>query len=245
MNEITVIADNAMRVFVVQDTQEELMQPNSLFYGEEPKIKDLVDSMSPTGSVSSAINCFIVEIGQKMIMFDTGLGIEGGGMLLNRMTKAGITPDSIEAVFITHCHGDHIGGLMTEDKKRVFVNAKVYIPKQEFDYWYGKDSGIEDISKAYGSSLILFDDNTTLPCEVVAHKAAGHTPGHTVYSIGSFIFAGDIMHGIDLQYKNPEISAGYDMDVKKSIESRKRCIEYAISNGKILAGVHFHNGIIK
>jgi len=38
-------------------------------------------------------------------------------------------------VLVTHLHSDHVGGLTTQDGKRVFPNADVYIAKAESDFW--------------------------------------------------------------------------------------------------------------
>ena len=51
--------------------------------------------------------CF-VEINAKKILFDTGAN---GAILLENMSKLKIDPLSIDDVFISHNHFDHIGGL--------------------------------------------------------------------------------------------------------------------------------------
>lgn len=50
----------------------------------------------------------LVEGPEKTILFDTGAE---GGMLLENMKRLGVNPDGIAAVFISHIHGDHTGGL--------------------------------------------------------------------------------------------------------------------------------------
>ena len=46
------------------------------------------------------------------------------------------------------------------------------------------------------------------------------------------------MHGYALQKDHPEINSIYDMDKAKSIESRKRLMDYAKENNLIMAGMH-------
>lgn len=68
-------------------------------------------------------SCFI-EIDEKKILFDTGWN---GFVLLNNMKVAGINPEEIYIVVISHPHWDHIGGLnhiLSSTK-----NPDVYIPR--------------------------------------------------------------------------------------------------------------------
>jgi 7,8-dihydropterin-6-yl-methyl-4-(beta-D-ribofuranosyl)aminobenzene 5'-phosphate synthase len=50
----------------------------------------------------------LVEAPEMTILFDTGAN---GKILLNNMRKLRIEPASVDAVFITHAHFDHTGGL--------------------------------------------------------------------------------------------------------------------------------------
>ncbi len=50
----------------------------------------------------------LVEAHGKRILFDTGAK---GAVLLQNMARLGISPDSLDSVFISHAHWDHTGGL--------------------------------------------------------------------------------------------------------------------------------------
>ena len=50
----------------------------------------------------------IIEGMPQVILFDTG---SDGNLLLANMKKMGIDPRNVNAVFLSHIHGDHIGGL--------------------------------------------------------------------------------------------------------------------------------------
>jgi glyoxylase-like metal-dependent hydrolase (beta-lactamase superfamily II) len=90
----------------------------------------------------------------------------------------------------------------------------------------------------YADSLYLFAFGDSLPHKVLTIDAVGHTPGHTAFRYGEMLIIGDLMHGFALQINHPEINSNYDMDKAKSIESRKRILDYAKQNNLTMAGMH-------
>jgi 7,8-dihydropterin-6-yl-methyl-4-(beta-D-ribofuranosyl)aminobenzene 5'-phosphate synthase len=65
----------------------------------------------------------LIEIYGKKVLFDTGAN---GFILLDNMKKLDIDPATIEEVFISHAHFDHIGGLASF--LNVNSNVRVYVP---------------------------------------------------------------------------------------------------------------------
>jgi len=68
-------------------------------------------------------SCLVEIENTPTILFDTGTN---GSILLSNMEKLNIDPTSIDEVFISHAHFDHVGGLSA------FLNVKsdvtVYVP---------------------------------------------------------------------------------------------------------------------
>src|SRR5437867_12920466 len=58
--------------------------------------------------------CFLVRSGDRQVLIDTGLGetalwnYKGGG-LLPELAAAGVQPEDVDSVFVTHLHVDHCG----------------------------------------------------------------------------------------------------------------------------------------
>ena len=183
----------------------------------------------------------MIRQNRRLLLFDTGLGAENS-MLPVAMESMGVQPEDIDFLFLTHLHGDHIGGML-KDGTAVFPNAEVYVSKAEYDSWMampeGQNANVVRTMDAYKERLHLFDEADSLPCGVKPIAAYGHTPGHTVYRIGKLLIAGDIMHGVALQLPHPEICANFDMDKPAATAFRIMILDYARENGLTLAGMHF------
>lgn len=243
---VTVLKLDSLTLTTIRDDEGDKRMPNSLFYGEADSAK--VDSLSPDGSVPSSISCFLVETQGKKVLFDTGNGMEHGGMLLKRLDSIGVKPESIDYLVLTHFHMDHIGG-MTEGGKPVFTRAEVYVPEAERIYWkYMSNQNAKaaaDAMAAYGDKVHCFKYTDALPLGIKPLAAPGHTPGHTVYQMGRLLIVGDLMHGFDLQIQAPDICPSYDMDRRKAIESRTKYIDYIRKNKLVTAGMHFPGNGVK
>lgn len=66
----------------------------------------------------------LIKYNRKNILFDTG---GNGKILLENMKLLNIDPRSVSAVFLSHAHGDHTGGLASFLRENHDVS--VYIPK--------------------------------------------------------------------------------------------------------------------
>ena len=237
----TIKLANGASVTWIQDNQGEKLNPRSLFSDASDS---LYASLNLPDGIPASVSTFLLQVDGKNILFDAGLGAFGG-QTRSRLAALGVNPENIDLIYLTHFHMDHIAGLVTKDSAdkdvKVFKNAAIYAGKVEYDAWMN-DIPKNDMQKAvmgiYKDSLHLFAFGDSLPHGVLALDAVGHTPGHTAFQFSNLLVIGDLMHGYALQKDHPEINSNYDMDKEKSIESRKRLMQYARENKLTMAGMH-------
>lgn len=228
---------DGVKVTWIQDNAKERLMERTLFADASD---ELIDSLKLADGIPSSMSTFLVETDGVRILFDTGMGAPDS-RLLSGLASLGVTPADIKYLYLTHFHGDHIGGMMKGDSI-VFPNAEVYASEVEYDAWLkmpsDRNAQVVKTMNAYKDRLHLFEFGETLPGNVVTMNAEGHTPGHTVYQAGKLLVIADLIHGAALQLEHPEICASYDMDKDAAVKSRKHFLRYAKENGLTMAGMH-------
>lgn len=228
---------DGVKVTWIQDNAKERLMERTLFADASD---ELIDSLKLADGIPSSMSTFLVETDGVRILFDTGMGAPDS-RLLSGLASLGVTPADIKYLYLTHFHGDHIGGMMKGDSI-VFPNAEVYASEVEYDAWLkmpsDRNAQVVKTMNAYKDRLHLFEFGETLPGNVVTMNAEGHTPGHTVYQAGKLLVIADLIHGAALQLEHPEICAAYDMDKDAAVKSRKHFLRYAKENGLTMAGMH-------
>jgi glyoxylase-like metal-dependent hydrolase (beta-lactamase superfamily II) len=210
---------------------------------------DLAKNYLPPEIVPTSVNGFLVNTGTKLVLVDSGAGKLFGptlGGLLANLKASGYTPEQVDEIYITHSHGDHIGGL-SADGKPVFPNAIVRMSKAEADFALKGDAGkamLEPyVAAGHFKPFELQDKgDVELVPGVRAIDAHGHTPGHANYVIESqgqkLVFWGDTLHVAAAQFPDPTVTANFDSDSKAAMPWRLKLFKEAASQGEWVAGAH-------
>jgi len=158
------------------------------------------------------------------------------------MAEAGVDPASVTDIFISHAHGDHIGGLVVEGKLN-FPNATIRLSKPEWAS-LSKQKEQSALVEAVEAKVEAFDPGAELiPGVVKAVEIKGHTPGHSGYLIGtgpdSILYVGDSMHHYVVSVQKPEWTISFDGDNKTATASRVALLNDLAAGGQRVYAVHF------
>ena len=203
------------------------------------------------------LNSYLLKVGGKWALVDTGCGQTLGpalGQLPKRLREAGVAPESIDTVLLTHIHPDHAMGLVDAQGAAVFPNAELIVHETEANFWLGRDGAAgaterirRNIGKArhatapYRERMRTVADGEVLP-GVSAMLLPGHTPGHTGWVIhsgnDSLLVWGDVVHIPAIQVARPEAAFEYDVDPQAARETRQRTFDLVAADRLCVAGAH-------
>lgn len=163
-----------------------------------------------------------------------------GDNLLENLATFGLQPQDIHEIFLSHIHGDHIGGLLDVDNNPIFPNATIFISRLEKDHFSNYA-----IFQVYEKRLRLFEfDGTFLSEGITPVSIIGHTPGHSGFFIqngnDSLIVWGDLVHSLALQVRFPQISDNFDMNPSQAAESRQHFLAN-VANKKYICFRYAHS----
>jgi len=202
----------------------------------------------PTNELELSIQPLFVRARDRVMLFDTGASNNfgpGAGKLAASMQEAGIDPASITDIFISHSHGDHVGGLVDASGAPVFANATVHISAPEWDFLKGKDdkSAAAVVAAVTPKVDAFAPGSEIIPGVVKAVEIKGHTPGHSGYLItsgaDSLLYIGDTAHHYIVSVQEPDWTISFDSDAPTAQASRKELIAQSAATGQRIYAVHF------
>jgi len=199
----------------------------------------------PTDQLSLSIQSLLVRTGDKVLLFDTGAAAtmgDFGGKLPGTLAAAGVDPASVTDIFISHDHGDHVGGLVTGTGALAFPNAAVHMSAPQWEAMQ-KNPQLAPIVTAVTPKIAAFAPGADLVPGVKAIDIVGHTPGHSGYLITSgdatVAFLGDMAHHSVISVQRPDWTIAFDGDAPTAQASRKRFLEEWAASGQRIFAPHF------
>jgi glyoxylase-like metal-dependent hydrolase (beta-lactamase superfamily II) len=189
-------------------------------------------------------------VGPKKNVFP--LGAQFGGELLANLTQANIDPASIDIVFYTHIHSDHVGwiGQKTPDgQTMVFPNARHLVRDIEwrrFDDPNISRARVEEALELLQDHIELVEDGQSIAPSITVMATPGHTPGHSslIVQVGNerVLILGDIVHSI-VQIDHPEWTCALDLDPEMARKTRERMFRELAKPATIAGTSHFADSI--
>ena len=228
-----------------------------LFSGNAAEMENVLARNYQPSPPRSHVNAYAVNTGDKLYLVDTGSGALLGaalGRVSENLVLAGINPEQVDAILLTHLHPDHFGG-MTMEGKPVYTNADVFVAEADAKFWLGTEmiekapadfkpffQMAQAAMKPYAHRLKPLPANGDIGAGVLAHPLPGHTVGHTGYIFVSgnerMLVWGDIVHNAALQFARPDWTLVFDTDQQEAAAARKRAFDTAASDRLLVAGMH-------
>lgn len=206
-----------------------------------------------------SFTALLVNTGPKLVLIDTGTAgqiADTAGGLLDNLAAAGVRPDQVDTILISHFHPDHIDGIKTKDGDKVFPKAEIFVPEPEWTFW------MDDAQQARASGAVLgyfrnarrifrdiagevqrFTPGKEVAPGIVSIAAFGHTPGHCAFAVHSggqsLLAMSDTVRNPYLFARHPDWQPLFDMDGPMAVKARRRMLDQAAADRMLVEAYHF------
>lgn len=197
----------------------------------------------PSEQVTVDINLMVLQFGGETILVDTGTGQN----TVASLEAAGVTPESVNRVVLSHWHPDHVGGVSSNGAVN-FPNASYHFPQTD---WDTLQAATDDTSKgalaslqpAFDAGVLEFYSAGELLPGLEAVAAPGHTPGHHAFLVSAgaaplLLTSDTAVHPITA-LTHTDWAFGFDGDPAQAAETRAALLERIASEKLQIMSYHF------
>lgn len=219
-------------------------------------------SFSGPNTLMGQITCYLLQCPGQVILVDTGLGselmdaasAEPVAQLRDGLRRAGVAPEEVSLVLLTHLDQDHVSGSVLSasgQPRPAFPNAEYCVPAADWELCESKLAAQPEANayvrtqlhplRAWGQ-LRLISAAATLAPAITAFPTPGHSPGHLSVRVGppgeQLLILGDAFYH-PLQIEMPEHSFALDYDPAAARDTRARLLEQIEAEAIVTAACHF------
>jgi glyoxylase-like metal-dependent hydrolase (beta-lactamase superfamily II) len=240
-----------------------LMFPSDFFAANMPtgSVATVLGAVGlPEDAITVPIAVLLVRAGDRTILLDTGSGDLGGdptgtnnGKLLASMASAGIAPESVTDLVVSHWHPDHVGAISFSGQL-AFPNAQIYFPRVEWDFLSGPAVGDEFIDALIAAAsaklepalardqVTFYGHEDELVAGLQALATPGHSPGHHSFLLSSagrqLLVTTDVLnHFVTLEH--PDWTFAFDAIPDLAVQTRRQLFGRAADERLQIFSNHF------
>lgn len=180
-----------------------------------------------------------------------------------QLRRLGVEPKDLQAIVLSHLHGDHAGGL--GDLAAEAPNVPIYVSREPWETFgkhpvFARLNGCnpQDWPKNFRPRLVEYSDpvvgpwknscNITPDGRIIAVDTSGHVPGHMSLivhgdnddrTLTTFLLAGDAAYDLDALEK--EVPDGINSNPKRAYNSMRVIKEFAKQTDVVILASHDPN----